>query len=95
MRLFRFDEEDVPTQLRAQRKLNEKRSKAIGEYVIKNRADYVLPALTASCDTAMRFDPIGVPGSGTRLGMLHIPLTSSPPFALRDSGRGFPLQGAN
>ena len=70
IKLFKSDEEDiVPAELRAQRELNETRATKIGNYIIDNIGDYVLPAITASVDTAMEFEVI----SGS-LGMLHIPI---------------------
>lgn len=73
-KLFVFDEEAVPAELRAQRVLNKKRGEAISDYMLENRDDYVLPALTASVDTKMAFEPMdGI----SQLGMLHIPMTAT------------------
>ncbi|MCP1652287.1 DNA sulfur modification protein DndB [Pseudomonas nitroreducens] len=74
-KLFVFDEEEaVPAELRAQRALNKKRAEDICEYMLANRDEYVLPALTASVDIAMAFEPFeGVP----QLGMLHIPMSAT------------------
>jgi len=70
IKLFKSDEEDVvPAELRAQRELNETRATKISNYILDNVGDYVLPAITASVDTAMQFEAI----SGS-LGMLHIPI---------------------
>ncbi|MGY2488279.1 DNA sulfur modification protein DndB [Cupriavidus sp. CP313] len=78
VRLFRFDEEDVvPAHLRAQRMLNERRAEAIGEYVIDNPADYVLPAITASVSAEMSFEPVAVAGAAGRIGLLHIPMDAT------------------
>ncbi|WP_454740442.1 DNA sulfur modification protein DndB [Cupriavidus necator] len=78
VRLFRFDEEDVvPAHLRAQRVLNERRAEAIGEYVIDNPADYVLPAITASVSAEMSFEPVAVAGAAGRIGLLHIPMDAT------------------
>lgn len=73
-KLFVFDEEAVPAELRAQRVLNKKRGEAISDYLLENRDDYVLPSLTASVDTQMAFVPIdGI----SQLGMLHIPMSAT------------------
>jgi DNA sulfur modification protein DndB len=73
-KLFVFDEETVPAELRAQRVLNKKRGEAISDYLLENRDDYVLPALTASVDTQMAFEPMdGI----SQLGMLHIPMSAT------------------
>jgi DNA sulfur modification protein DndB len=58
VQLFRFDEETVPAELRAQRALNETRARAISDYILTNPDSYVLPAITASCDTSMTFKPL-------------------------------------
>lgn len=78
VRLFRFDEEDVvPAELRAQRVMSERRAEAIGQYVVDNPADYVLPALTASVSADMAFEPVDIPGAAGSLGLLHIPMEST------------------
>lgn len=74
IRLFTFDDEFIPAELRAQRQLNEARAKKISQYVTDNTLDYVLPALTASCDTSMHFEAAGVEGANNRIGLLHIPM---------------------
>jgi DNA sulfur modification protein DndB len=73
-RLFVFDEEAVPAELRAQRTLNKKRAEDISDYMLENRYEYVLPALTASVDIAMAFEPLeGI----AQLGTLHIPMSAT------------------
>lgn len=71
VRMFKFDEESVPADLRAQRKLNEQRAQAIADYILSNQDSYVLPAITASCDRSMRFENL-VPGH--EVGLLSIPI---------------------
>ena len=56
-RLFRFDDQEVPPQLRAQRDLNKTRIPAIARYINHNPGEYVLSALSASIDGAFRFEP--------------------------------------
>ena len=75
-RLFLFDEEDVPAQLRAQRSLNKGRLPALSRYIVENRNDYVFSALTASVDGRLRFDSRDEGGHGNRLGVLHIGMDS-------------------
>jgi len=77
VKLFTFDDEDVPAELRAQRTLNVKRAQAIADYMLGNTSDYVLPAITASVSQEMRFDPVALPGASDRLGMLNIPITAT------------------
>lgn len=75
VRLFTFDDEElVPPQLRAQRKLNETRAEAIGDYMLNNTAEYVLPSITASVDQSMRFEPYA---PGQALGQLRIPMDAT------------------
>ena len=71
-KLFLFNEEDVPPQLRAQRALNKGRMPRLVDYILENRNDYVFSALTASIDGPMRFDEYESGGHGNRLGVLHI-----------------------
>lgn len=76
-RLFLFDEEDVPADLRAQRAINRNRVPALSRYVVDNRTDYVFSALTASVDGEMIFEPVTTaPGHLNRLGELTISLDS-------------------
>lgn len=75
-RLFLFDEEDVPAQLRAQRALNKNRLPALVRYVTDNRNDYVFSALTASVDGPLRFEEYDQGAHGHRLGVLHIGMNS-------------------
>jgi len=78
VKLFRFDEEEVvPAECRAQRLLNPRRAEEVGEYVLDNPDDYVLPALTANVSAEMSFEPVATPGASDRLGMLYIPMTAT------------------
>ena len=74
VRLFRFDEECVPAELRAQRALNETRAKAIADYILSNPDSYVLPAITASCDSSMFFESLS---DQHNVGLLQIPLDAT------------------
>ncbi len=74
VRLFTFADENLPAELRAQRKVNESHARDICDYVAKNRFDYVLPAITASVNAAMFFEPFNVEGLADRLGVLRIPM---------------------
>lgn len=77
VRLFKADEEDVPPELRAQRRLNETRAARIGEYITGNPDEYVLPAITVSVSEAMRFEAVEVGGIKDRLGVLQIPMEAA------------------
>lgn len=74
VRLFKFDDEFVPAQLRAQRSLNETRAKAICQYILENPDSYILPAITASCDASMEFQAMNDEHS---IGILQIPITAN------------------
>lgn len=56
-RLFPGEEEYVPPEYRAQRKLNEARVPVISKYILDNRDTYVFSALAASIDGKFTFKP--------------------------------------
>jgi DNA sulfur modification protein DndB len=74
VRMFVFDEEQVPARLRAQRSLNESRAKKIRNYILDNPTSYVLPALTVSIDGEMEFKHST---ESQNLGMLIIDMDAS------------------
>lgn len=72
-KLFVFDEEEVPAELRAQRTLNQARVPEIANYLVTRRDAYVMSALTASVDAAVTFLPFDA-DKYTSLGFLQIPM---------------------
>ncbi len=72
-KLFVFDEEEVPPELRAQRTINRARVPEIAGYLVSQQKSYVLSALTASVDGQVKFSPLD-PGSHSSLGLLKIPM---------------------
>ena len=72
-KLFSFDNEELPPELRAQRALNKGRLPEIARYVLDNPDDYCFSAITASIDADVRFEPLGE-GDGGLLGKLTIPM---------------------
>lgn len=56
-RLFPNEDEYVPPEYRAQRKLNSSRIPVICKYILQNRNDYVFSALAASIDGKFNFIP--------------------------------------
>ena len=74
VKLFRFDEDTMPPEARAQRHLNERHARDIADYILENRHEYVLPAITASVSSEMAFEGLQVSGAGARVGVLHIPM---------------------
>ena len=76
-KLFTFDEETVPPELRAQRTLNKGRIPEISSYLIQNPDNYTLSSLTASIDSMVDFEPMSDTGHGQNLGVLSIPMEAS------------------
>jgi len=72
-RIFLYNEEQLPPDLRAQRTLNKARIPDIANYLANNQDDYVLSSITASIDGEVTFEPIK---EGSSLGTLRIPLNS-------------------
>lgn len=57
--LFSFNDENLPSNLRAQRDLNKGRIPAIARYISGNAKEYVLSAISASIDGGFAFEPLG------------------------------------
>ena len=75
-KIFLFDEDELPAELRAQRVLNRARVPEIARYVVDNPTEYVFSAITASIDGDVRFAPIGDEGHRRNVGMLTVPMTA-------------------
>ena len=73
-KLFKFDEDEVPPELRAQRTLNRSRIPEISSYLIDNPSGYTLSSLTASVDAMVNFEPMSDTGPGQNIGTLTIPM---------------------
>ena len=56
-KLFVFDGEELPPELRAQRSLNKGRLPELVRYVVDNPGSYTFSALTASIDGEVHFEP--------------------------------------
>ncbi|WNJ95908.1 DNA sulfur modification protein DndB [Vibrio ruber] len=70
-KIFSYNEDDVPPELRAQRTLNKTRIPEMVKYLLDNPKDYVFSALTASVGVDISFkDHQGSPN----LGILNIPM---------------------
>lgn len=74
MKLFTFDGESVPPELRAQRILNKNRIPEITSYLVDNPKSYTLSSLTASVDSMVEFEPMSDTGYGQNMGVLSIPM---------------------
>jgi DNA sulfur modification protein DndB len=75
-RLFVFDDEEVPADMRAQRVLNQARVPDITRYLVANQDDYVLSSITACIDGDAEFKPNELKGVQRNLGILHIDMDS-------------------
>lgn len=73
-KIFVFDGEEVPPEMRAQRTLNRTRIPEIVTYLINNPTNYTLSAITASVDAQVTFEPSEDTGLGQNLGLLSIPM---------------------
>lgn len=73
-KIFIYDEEEVPPELRAQRTLNKSRIPEMSRYLVDNPDDYVFSALTASVGSEVRFiENDGAPN----LGVLKVSMNTS------------------
>lgn len=73
-RLFKFDDEAMPADLRAQRILNKARVPAIASYIANNASEYILSSLCASIDGEIEFVPAAAEGPLRKVGQLRIDL---------------------
>lgn len=73
-KLFVFDDDEVPPELRAQRTLNRQRVPEIARYLVQNRTNYVVSALTASVDQSVGFTPLGNENGRDTVGTLELPM---------------------
>ena len=73
-KLFLYDEEIVPPELRAQRTLNKARIPEMAAYLSNNPKDYIFSAITASIGCEVEFKPIRESGGEKNLGTLSIPM---------------------
>ena len=75
-KIFLFDEAELVPELRAQRVLNKGRVPEIARYITGNRATYIFSAITASIDAEVRFESLASGAEGSRVGLLHIPMSA-------------------
>lgn len=79
-KIFLFDEDEIPPDLRAQRTLNRARVPEIARYIVENPKEYVFSAITACVDGEVKFEPLGPDGG--HIGKLHVPMTAK--FIIND-----------
>jgi DNA sulfur modification protein DndB len=75
-KIFLFDEEELPPELRAQRTLNRARIPDIAHYIVENPADYAFSSITAAIDGQVEFEPLDSSELGQNVGRLIIPMTA-------------------
>jgi len=73
-RLFKFKEDDIPPELRAQRTLNKQRIPSLTRYLLENRNTYAFSSLTVSIDGVVSFSPNGEDSIGRKIGILTVPM---------------------
>jgi DNA sulfur modification protein DndB len=82
-KLFLFDEEELPPEMRAQRTLNKARVPEMARYIVDNPDSYIFSALTASVNADVRFTPlVNDGGVADRVGTLAIPMDAR--FVIND-----------
>jgi DNA sulfur modification protein DndB len=82
-RLFLFNEEELPPEMRAQRSLNKNRVPEMARYIVENPDSYIFSALTASVNADVRFESLaGGSGASERVGTLTIPMSAT--FVIND-----------
>jgi DNA sulfur modification protein DndB len=75
-KMFKFDEEDLNPELRAQRILNKSRIPEIARYITTNQDNYVFSAITASIEGDVKFIPIKDTTELMRNGTLKIDMSA-------------------
>lgn len=81
-KLFSFDDEEIPPELRAQRILNRARIPEIARYILDNPKSYVFSAITVSIKARIEFESIGSEPGVRDIGRLRIPLDAQ--FVIND-----------
>jgi DNA sulfur modification protein DndB len=81
-KIFLFDEDELPPELRAQRTLNRARVPEIARYVTENPKEYVFSSISASIDGDIRFEPVASSGADVNNGKLVVPMTTK--FIIND-----------
>jgi DNA sulfur modification protein DndB len=75
-KIFKFDEEELSAELRAQRILNKTRVPEIARYITANPDNYVFSAITASIDGEVKFTKANSSPEMMRNGLLKIDMNS-------------------
>jgi DNA sulfur modification protein DndB len=81
-KLFAKDDEEVPPEMRARRRLSKTRIPEIARYILDNRKDYTFSTITASIDADITFEPLGTEAEARKIGRLRVPMDAR--FAIHD-----------
>lgn len=82
-KLFLYDEEELPPEMRAQRTLNKARVPEMARYIVDNPNSYTFSALTASVNAEVAFNPYqDISGPADKIGTLTIPMDAR--FVIND-----------
>ena len=81
-KIFYFDDENVPPEMRAQQSLNEQRIPEITKYILDNPSDYIFSSITASISADVNFEPAGKEDHSQNIGRLRIPMEAK--FIIND-----------
>lgn len=82
-RLFLFQDQELPAELRSQRVLNRTRIPEMSKYITTNRQSYIFSAITASIDASVTFEKLVIDGENSEdIGRLRIPMDAR--FVLND-----------
>lgn len=81
-KLFLFNEEELPPDLRAQRIINKARIPEITRYITENPTEYCFSAITASVNGEVKFIPINEDELGRNVGKLEMGMSST--FIIND-----------
>lgn len=77
-KLFSFDDEEIPAQLRAQRTINKVRIPEIARYILNNTESYIFSAITVSVNGEIAFEAF----NNGDLGTLKVPMDAR--FVIND-----------
>jgi len=76
-KLFPFEGEEIPVEMRSKRSLNCSRVPEISSYILKNPTNYTLGAIAASIDAKITFEPLGNEAESRKIGRLRVPMDAT------------------
>jgi DNA sulfur modification protein DndB len=77
-KIFSFDDEEIPAEMRAQRILNRSRVPELSRYIVENSSSYVFSAITVSINADIEFQAAGTED----IGSLKVPMDAR--FVIND-----------